>query len=454
MKPQFRLKNSILMMALAGAYPLIGHAAAGRVEFAAGTVVAVTATGSQRPLGKGSALESGDTIRTSDGARAQIRFTDGSMLSLQPQTEFRIDDYRFEGKSDGGERGFFSLIKGGLRTITGLVGRTNRDSYRISTSVATIGIRGTEYAVRFTGGQDGQLSLATGEGAIEVCNAGGCVTVAGGESAIVTGNNSQPRRTESRPALPPAAATEPAAVTYSTSENRNSSGTLSLFGPDLVSGSGYAAAWTYKDSASSHDIGSNSSVTATFAEASKLTAINAGTIYKAETVVGSFSFDGVIGWGLWSPASYNSGTALSSLHYVVGKPTTDFTGIHNMTGTYSLIGYTNPTSSLGSASVTSGSLTAAFDSSGSVNVQLNLSVQAGSTNYSYSGSTWGSSTFSMSGSVTGGGSGATASVQGLFAGSNASHAGIVYKINDGSDVTSGAAAFKQQSLTTTPPSSS
>ena len=33
----------------------------------------------------------------------------------------------------------------GLRTITGLVGKGTRSNYKLTTSVATIGIRGTDY---------------------------------------------------------------------------------------------------------------------------------------------------------------------------------------------------------------------------------------------------------------------------------------------------------------------
>lgn len=68
------------------------------------------------------------------------------MVSLQPQSEFRIDDYQYAGQTDGQEKGFFSLLKGGLRTITGWVGRTHRENYKVTTNVATIGIRGTEYS--------------------------------------------------------------------------------------------------------------------------------------------------------------------------------------------------------------------------------------------------------------------------------------------------------------------
>ena len=124
---------------------MISYAAeAANINFTSGSVMAVNAVGIQRPLTKGAEIGNGDTIRTGDGGRAQIRFSDGAMISLQPKTEFRVDSYQYSGKTDGQEKGFFSLLKGSLRAITGWVGRSNRENYRVTTSVATIGIRGTE----------------------------------------------------------------------------------------------------------------------------------------------------------------------------------------------------------------------------------------------------------------------------------------------------------------------
>jgi hypothetical protein len=44
-----------------------------------------------------------------------------------------------------GSRAFFKLLKGGFRAVSGLIGKVDRNEYRISTPVATIGIRGTDY---------------------------------------------------------------------------------------------------------------------------------------------------------------------------------------------------------------------------------------------------------------------------------------------------------------------
>lgn len=200
----FRMKNHALLMALSAAYPVIAYpAGAAQIDFATGAVTAVSSSGAQRPLVKGAEISNGDTIRTGDGGRAQVRFSDGALISLQPTTEFRIDSYEFSNQPTGQEKGFFSLLKGGMRTITGLIGRSNRDNYKVTTSVATIGIRGTEYTAGLNSSGD-ELIVHTGEGLVEVCNSTGCVLLAAGESGSVLGKNEKPKRTDSRPQLPPA----------------------------------------------------------------------------------------------------------------------------------------------------------------------------------------------------------------------------------------------------------
>jgi hypothetical protein len=73
-------------------------APAARVEFAVGNPQIASAGGPARPLAKGAAVEAGDTVFTNDG-RVQLRFTDGAYVSLQPQSRFRVDEYRWEGRA-------------------------------------------------------------------------------------------------------------------------------------------------------------------------------------------------------------------------------------------------------------------------------------------------------------------------------------------------------------------
>ena len=166
--------------------PLLAAAAA-TVEFVWGVAYAVSISGEKRELQKGSVIDVGDTV-ASETARVQLRFTDGGFVSLAPHSEFRVNAYSYSGQPDGSERVAMELIKGGLRTISGLIGKALQSAYEMKTSVATIGIRGTEYTVVYGESVSGTVSA----GAIAVCNAGGCLDVSQGKSYYVKEENTKP----------------------------------------------------------------------------------------------------------------------------------------------------------------------------------------------------------------------------------------------------------------------
>src|SRR5690606_23668999 len=100
-------------------------AADGVVIALVGSVIAqrtdsVGAAPTTRALSVGSELSQGDLVRTGKDGRTQIRFSDGGLVSLQPGTDFRIDEYRFDAVT---ERSFFSLLRGALRSATGAIGK-------------------------------------------------------------------------------------------------------------------------------------------------------------------------------------------------------------------------------------------------------------------------------------------------------------------------------------------
>jgi hypothetical protein len=130
-----------LLMALAG---MNAYAQSiGMVEQVTGTLSAVRG-GATRILSIKSEVQRGDTLATQRDSYATVRFTDGSIATLRPNTTLRIDDYQFDQKAPQSDNIGMSLLKGGLRTVTGLIGkRGNQDAYKIQTSTATIGIRGS-----------------------------------------------------------------------------------------------------------------------------------------------------------------------------------------------------------------------------------------------------------------------------------------------------------------------
>lgn len=448
--------RAALLAAVAAAYPVVGHAApAARVDFTVGNVTAVNAAGQSRLITKGAQIEQGDTVNT-NGGRAQLRFTDGAYVSLQPESQFRIDQYRFDGKQDGNEKGFFSLLKGGLRTITGLVGRTNKKNYQVTTSVATIGIRGTEYTIEYGHSVTGTV----GEGEINVCNGGGCLSVMNGESYYVQGQEFKPVLTNKRTDLPPPPPQNPPPQIEKGEEVDSSGLNCSLVStctPEpaapvlLLSGSGdFHVGWATQFGGSGVELSSpavlsNGQLTS-FTRFSEVT----------ETVTGPFTEvggDDIIVWG--RAASFSGGEAL---HYVAGVPTSDFSALGGMTATYALFGATSITDSSNNVvgKLNGMGMTADFFSGGtsaSLTVSMNMTLGSQTRTPTGFGSFCGGSFFFCATQSDGESTVASVTGNGFFAGAKAARAGFVYSVSDFSQEISGkgAGALKQTGLAVSPP---
>ena len=149
------------------------------------------------PVRPGTSLTSGDRVQTRADGRVELRFTDGSVVALQPNTEFRIDDYRLE---TGAQRNFMTLLRGALRVVSGAIGKFQRDDYRLTTPSAVIGIRGTEYEVDETvcpargcaAGVRAGLAVRVIQGRVWVTNDSGSVEVPTGGSVFVADRQSLP----------------------------------------------------------------------------------------------------------------------------------------------------------------------------------------------------------------------------------------------------------------------
>lgn len=122
----------------------VATAASGEVVHLSGTLSVTRADGAMLVLGQKSGVYPGDLLSTQKDSYAQINFTDGSSLTIRPYTQVKVESYSFVQHKPQEDSTFFRLIKGGLRTVTGLVGkRGNQGAYRIDTATATIGIRGS-----------------------------------------------------------------------------------------------------------------------------------------------------------------------------------------------------------------------------------------------------------------------------------------------------------------------
>lgn len=154
--------SAILLLATVA---VAGQAAT--VTHLSGPLAARKADGSTKAISIGSRIEEGDTVVTEKRTYARLKFTDGSEVTLKPGSQFKVEKFSYDQGKPANDSATFSLIKGGLRSITGQVGkRGNQDSYQMKTPTATIGIRGTIYIAEYvpeTGpavSEQGRVSLA------------------------------------------------------------------------------------------------------------------------------------------------------------------------------------------------------------------------------------------------------------------------------------------------------
>src|SRR5213592_1799148 len=127
--------------------PLLAFAQA-TVQHLSGTLSVQRPDGSVGALAERSNVFVGDVISTERDSYAQLRFTDGGQVTLRPSTQVKIDAYGYDAGRPERDNFAMQLFKGGLRSLTGLIGKrtNNRNAYRMVTSTATIGIRGTDYS--------------------------------------------------------------------------------------------------------------------------------------------------------------------------------------------------------------------------------------------------------------------------------------------------------------------
>lgn len=191
---------------------------AGNVTQLSGTLSVRKADGSVRILSQKSEIAPGDTLNTQRDSFAQIKFGDGAQVTLKPNTSIKIENFNFTQAEPQKDSFFYSLVKGGLRVVSGLVGkRGDPDSHQMGTTTATIGIRGTTFgADDCTGSSSGQggcsglaaaVYVSVSDGEIIASNKGGAANFLAGQFGVIDSIERRPRFLSTDPGLqftPPA----------------------------------------------------------------------------------------------------------------------------------------------------------------------------------------------------------------------------------------------------------
>lgn len=202
----------IVFAALAGLLSA-GALANGTITQLSGTLSVKRADGSVRILSVKSEVIPGDTLETQKDSYAHVKFQDGAMITLKPNTQFNIAAYNFSEAKPQDDNAVFSLLKGGLRAVSGLISkRGNQDAYRMNTATATIGIRGTIFdvddcktgACRKEGSNETHepgVYVSVRDGEVNVGNGVGNLLLAAGQFGFIAANNVLPRLLPGDPGL-------------------------------------------------------------------------------------------------------------------------------------------------------------------------------------------------------------------------------------------------------------
>jgi hypothetical protein len=143
-----------------------------------GTVQVQTGTTAARPLRQGDEVAQGDTIITGANSSVVLKFDDGQVAAMTSNSRMTITAYQYNPATESGNV-LLSLISGGMRAITGVIGRRTPDRVAYRVASATIGIRGTDVT---TATANGQVIAHVTEGSISFTMNGQTIIIPTGQA--------------------------------------------------------------------------------------------------------------------------------------------------------------------------------------------------------------------------------------------------------------------------------
>lgn len=189
------------------ALPCLGWAAearlAGKVKVVQGHVALQGTSGQPRDAVVGMPVMEGDLITTGHNAEMHAEMEDGAYLAARPNSQIKIQAYTLTGTTQ--DRSWIELLKGGLRMVSGWIGKSHPAAYQLKTPVATIGIRGTDFEAHHLGNTDTTATEEMGthllvyEGATVLSTDVGEVDVGEGLAGYALSAGSQPALHDSVP---------------------------------------------------------------------------------------------------------------------------------------------------------------------------------------------------------------------------------------------------------------
>ncbi len=200
--------NLILVALIVLPLPTLAATPVGQVLNLKGQLFARKADDNLKCLSLSSEVEAGDILVTGKRSYARIKFIDDSLITLRPETEFEIKEFQFSEENSNEDSAVLNLVKGGLRSITGQIGkRGTQDDYRMESKLGTIGIRGTIFTMRLCESNCGEIAdglyVSVIDGAVDFMTSAGTLRLNSGNLGFAEGQNRRPALMPPAPQISP-----------------------------------------------------------------------------------------------------------------------------------------------------------------------------------------------------------------------------------------------------------
>lgn len=171
-----------------------------------GSVIAVDKRKVSRKLLKNSPVYLGDKVITGENGYVRLRMIDDAVLDLRCFSIMVIEEYALNATN---RKSILNLLQGSLKKVTGKIGKMTEDIYELRTPLASVGVRGTEYALRVfqSKGCGGTIDADDGfyleviKGLVDVHNEAGKEVYAKGETAYVALPKTAPKKVKIKPGV-------------------------------------------------------------------------------------------------------------------------------------------------------------------------------------------------------------------------------------------------------------
>jgi hypothetical protein len=204
-RTMFRLARQFLFLLTMLGCGSIAHAqAVGTVTHLSGVLTVKHADGSAAVLAVRSSILQGDTLVTEANTYTRVKFVDNGEMVLRPSSQVVVKSYVYDVDHPEKDSVTIQLVNGGLRSVTGLIGKRNHEAVSFETPRGTIGVRGTNFGAVFCQSDCGSVPTPNGnmpqnglyvdvsQGAIVLSNPAGQQIYQTGQFGYVANLNTPP----------------------------------------------------------------------------------------------------------------------------------------------------------------------------------------------------------------------------------------------------------------------